>query len=66
MQTEKKLENYYTIRETAEKLKINTHTLHNWIRSGQISCYRSGRRYLFSENNILNYLNKNRINDENE
>ena len=60
------LENYYTLQETAKKLKINAHTLHNWIKAGQINCYRNGRKYLFSESNILNHLNKNRINNDNK
>lgn len=58
------LENFMTVKETAKKLNISIFTLHRWIKIGQISCYRSGRKYLFSESDILNHLNKNRINSD--
>ncbi len=65
MQTEI-LENYYTLQEVAKKLKINNQTLYNWIKAGKINCYKSGRKYLFSDSDILDKLNKNRINNDNE
>ena len=65
MQTESS-QNFYTIKETAEKLRIKPNTLRQWIKYGEISCYKTGRKYLFSEKDILNKLNKNRINNENE
>lgn len=65
MQTEI-LGTYYTIQETAEKFRITPNTLRNWIKSGEIACYKNKGKYLFSEKDILEKLNKNRINSENE
>ena len=48
--------NLMTVKEVAKKLNVTIFTLHRWIKSGQISCYRSGRKYLFSEIDIKNYL----------
>ena len=57
------IENYYTLQEVARKLKINNQTLYNWIHNGKIKCYKNGKKYLFSESNIFDYLTKNKIND---
>jgi excisionase family DNA binding protein len=65
MQTEI-LGSYYTLQETAEKLRIAPNTLRHWIKSGEIACYKTKGKYLFSEKDILDKLNKNRINNENE
>lgn len=65
MQTEI-LGSYYTLQETAEKLRIKPNTLRHWIKYGEISCYKTRGKYLFTEKDILDKLNKNRINNENE
>ena len=65
MQTEI-LGNFYTLQETAEKLRITPNTLRHWIKSAEIACYKTKGRYLFTEKDILDKLNKNRINNENE
>jgi excisionase family DNA binding protein len=65
MQTEI-LGSYYTLQETAEKLRIKPNTLRHWIKYGEISCYKNKGKYLFAEKDILDKLKKNRINNENE
>lgn len=57
---------YYTLQETAEKLRIKPTTLYNWVRNKKINCYKSGKKYLFTDKDILKKLNKNRINNDNE
>ena len=54
---------YYTLTETAEKLRVKPATLYNWIKDKKITCYKNGRKYLFTDKDILQKLNKNRINN---
>ena len=37
------LEEYYTIEELAEKLKVTRQAIHNWIKDGRIDSIKIGR-----------------------
>lgn len=37
------LEQYYTIEEVAEKLKVTRQAIHNWIKEGRIDSIKIGR-----------------------
>ncbi len=37
------LEEYYTIEELAEKLKVTRQAIHNWIKEGRIDSIKIGR-----------------------
>jgi excisionase family DNA binding protein len=37
------IEEYYTIEEVAEKLKVTRQAIHNWIRDGRIESLKLGR-----------------------
>jgi excisionase family DNA binding protein len=37
------LEQYYTIEEVAEKLKVTRQAIHNWIKEGRIESIKIGR-----------------------
>lgn len=50
------MEKLFTTKETAEILHINIQTLRSKCRLGQIGFKKTGRKYLFSEQNIKNFL----------
>lgn len=47
----------YNAKETAEYLKINVITLYKLVQNGQIKCFRCGRIYRFSEEQIQEFIN---------
>ena len=49
---------FYTTEEVAEILHIRPEVLTRKCRNGEITYKRSGRKYLFSEDDITNYINK--------
>ncbi len=51
--------NLITSKDVCDLLKIDTTTLLRWRRENQIKCYRLGRRYYYSKQDILNNLQSN-------
>lgn len=45
-----------TQKEAAEKLRVSTRTIHNWIKSGIIPCYEVGNRTLLKSTDIEHCL----------
>jgi excisionase family DNA binding protein len=37
---------YYTVEEVAEKARVSTKTVRNWIKCGRLKAHRIGRSYL--------------------
>jgi excisionase family DNA binding protein len=48
--------NLYTLAEAAQILRCSTDTVMRRIASGKLRCFRDGRKVLFSENHINEYL----------
>ena len=46
----------YTIKEACAMIGISRSTLWKAIRTGRLSCYRIGRRVMFSEEHMTGYL----------
>ena len=53
------MEKLFTTEETAEILHINVQTLRAKCRFRQIGFKKTGRKYLFSEQNIKDFLDNN-------
>jgi excisionase family DNA binding protein len=49
-------ENYFTVSQVAEKLKVKDSTIWRWIRLGKLNCVRIGRNYRISQTDIDKFL----------
>jgi len=49
-------ENYFTVSQVAEKLKVKDSTIWRWIRLGKLNCVCIGRNYRISQNDIDKFL----------
>lgn len=45
-----------TAEEAAERMKVNTNTVYTWAREGRIGCVRAGRKVLFPESAIREFM----------
>lgn len=50
------LEQYYTVQEIRELLKISDRTLYRYIKSGQLKAEKFMSRYRISESNLKEFL----------
>lgn len=51
-------EQFYTIKEVAQNLKVSERTIHNWIKEGQLNSYKVGRLTRISKEQLEEYLQK--------
>lgn len=49
-------EQYYTIEEIAEMLKVAYLTVYRWIRSGKLNAVKAGKQYRISKSNLDSFL----------
>ncbi|MFQ5792433.1 MAG: helix-turn-helix domain-containing protein [Acidobacteriota bacterium] len=50
----------YSIRETADLLKVSTKTIRRWIESGELPAHRLGRQIRISEDDLLTFIRTRR------
>ena len=50
------MEDYYTPREVADKLKVNTRTLYRWIHEGKLKAVKVGELWRISETELSRIL----------
>lgn len=51
---------YYTIQEIAEQLKVAYLTVYRWIKEGKLEAVRAGKQYRIRQSDLDKFL-KNRI-----
>lgn len=51
-----KKEEYYTIEEVSELLKVAYMTVYRWIKSGQLDAVKAGKQYRVSKKNLDVFL----------
>ena len=51
-----KKEEYYTIEEVADMLKVAYLTVYRWVRSGKLEAVKAGKQYRISKLNINKFL----------
>lgn len=49
---------YYTIEEVSEMLKVAYMTVYRWIRSGQLEAIKAGKQYRVSKKSLDSFLKK--------
>lgn len=54
------LDEYFTVKEVAEKLKLNIMTIYKWINQGKIKAVKLGDTWRISETEINRILNENK------
>ena len=52
---------YYTLNEAAELLHLNPITLSEEIKTGELEAFKTGRKYLISEEQIKQFLENCKI-----
>lgn len=53
------MEKLYTIKETAEYLRVTPRSVERWVRAGVIGSIKVGRQRRIRESDIQNYLDAN-------
>ncbi|WP_257875834.1 helix-turn-helix domain-containing protein [Thermoanaerobacterium thermosaccharolyticum] len=54
------LDEYFTVKEVSEKLKLNIMTIYKWINQGKIKAVKLGDTWRISETEINRILNENK------
>lgn len=49
---------YYSIQEVADKLKVAYLTVYRWIQSGKLTALKAGKQYRIDKNDLHNFLTK--------
>ena len=52
---------YYTLTQASELLHLNPITLSDKIKAGELEAFKTGRKYLISEEQINKFLENNKI-----
>lgn len=50
----------YTAQEVCEILHVNIATIYRWIRQGELSGAKSGKRWLFTEDDLEAFISNNK------
>jgi excisionase family DNA binding protein len=51
---------FYDLNEVADLLKVSTMTVRRWIKTGKLKAVRIGRKYLITEDTILQFVNQDK------
>ncbi len=49
---------YYTIQEVADKLKVAYLTVYRWIQSGKLKAVKAGKQHRITKENLKNFIKK--------
>ena len=64
MNTEENSLKVYELKEVCELLKINLRVLRRYIKDGEIKASKIGRKYIITEANLKEFLEKNEVKAE--
>jgi len=54
-------EQYYTIEEVAEILKVVYITVYRWIKQGKLESFRVGKKYMIKKSDIEKLIEKSKV-----
>jgi len=54
---------YYTVEEIAQKLRVQVYTVRGWIRKKELPAYKVGRDYRVKKEDYEEFLKKRRTTD---
>ena len=54
---------YYTIQEVADKLKVAYLTVYRWIQAGKLEAVKAGKQYRITKENLEKFINKKKSNN---
>ena len=52
---------YYSIQEVADKLKVAYLTVYRWIQSSRIEAFKVGKQYRITSQQLSNFLKNSRV-----
>jgi len=58
-----KKENYYTIQEVADTLKVAYLTVYRWIQNNRIQAYKMGKQYRISDDELNKFIKNSKYNN---
>jgi len=57
----RKINNFLTIKEIAENLKVSQRQVYRWIEAGKLKTFKLGKKvYRIAESDLLKFLNKHK------
>lgn len=59
-------EEYYTIKEVAEILKVAYLTVYRWVKDGKIAAYKLGKEYRIKKIDLYNFVKSSKYKTENK
>jgi excisionase family DNA binding protein len=54
------MDNFYTVKEVAQILKVNVHTVYRWIKSGKLQAINFGDAVRISETELNKFIDKHK------
>lgn len=48
---------YYTIQEVADKLKVAYLTVYRWVQSGKLKAVKAGKQHRITKNELSSFIN---------
>lgn len=61
-----KEEQYYTIKEVAEILKVAYLTVYRWVKDGKIEAYQLGKEYRIKKDDLDKFMESSKYKTENK
>ena len=59
-----KKENYHTIQEVADTLKVAYLTVYRWIQDNRIQAYKMGKQYRISDNELSRFIKSSKYKND--
>jgi excisionase family DNA binding protein len=53
-------ENYYTLQDIAERLKVSYRTVYRWVRAGRLPAYKFGTDWRVKESDLRDFVESHR------
>jgi len=57
-------EDYYTLQEIAERLKVSYRTVYRWVHSGKLPAYKLGSDWRVKESDVSDFIKARRSEPE--
>lgn len=54
-------EEFYTLHEVADLLKISYMTVFRWVKAGKLEAYQIGKQYRVKQSTLDNFLEKKKV-----
>jgi len=56
-------ENYYTLKDIAERLQVSYRTVYRWVRAGKLPAYKFGTEWRVKESDLREFIERHRASE---